>query len=270
MKVHNAGCNCASPQILVTSKSWAQRDRFLDLIREEFSRVQPRNPWYPGAADRLRKLIAENPGVECFPASAATRDATRLLLSENSGDFFPWLFLPDAPSSPAVAFFRDEFFAGALAEVALESSPSSGEEFLQRAVDFANDSLWGTLCCALLVPPSMSRKVVEQAVENLRYGSVNVNTVTGAGYFLSPCTWGGHAGHTPGDIQSGTGVIHNTLLLDSVEKSVMWAPWEPLPYTPFWFYSHANAENLGLRVGAFFAYATFSEFVKTAFSGIRG
>lgn len=269
MKVHNAGCNCVAPQILVTSKSWAQRDRFLDLIREEFSRVQTRKPWYPGAADRLRKLIAENPGVECFPASAATQDATRLLLNGND-DFCPWLFLPDAPSSPAPAFFRDEFFAGALAEVALESSPSSGEEFLQRAVDFVNDSLWGTLSCALLVPPSISQKVVEQAVENLKYGSVNVNTVTAAGYFLSPCTWGAHDGHIPGDIQSGTGVVHNTLLLDSVVKSVMWAPWEQLPYTPFWFYSHANAENLGLHVGKFFANGTFCEFVKTAFSGIRG
>ena len=41
-------------------------------------------------------------------------------------------------------------------------------------------------------------------------------------------------GHTPDDIQSGAGVVHNAFLFDHPEKSVVHAPFVMKP-TPAWF-----------------------------------
>ena len=46
----------------------------------------------------------------------------------------------------------------------------------------------------------------------------------GAIYGLVSPTWGAYPGHTPEDIQSGSGVVHNTWLFDHPEKSVVRAP----------------------------------------------
>lgn len=228
--------------------------------------MQARTPWYPGAVDRLRKVVSENPTAEVYHGAGSTDDVSSPLLENAGTGFFPWIFVPGAPIDPPPSFFRDEFFAGALVEVALDAN--GPENFLRAAVDFANDTLWGTLSCSMFVPPDVGQAAVEEAVSILRYGSVNVNTITAMGYFFSPCTWGGYTGHKPEDIQSGIGIIHNTLFLDNVEKSVVWGG--QLPYTPFWYYTHANAEALGRRLGPFFAWGNLWNFVKTAFSGLRG
>ena len=40
-------------------------------------------------------------------------------------------------------------------------------------------------------------------------------------------------GHAVQDIGSGNCAVHNTMLLDHVQKSVVWAPWRYRP-PPFW------------------------------------
>ena len=62
-------------------------------------------------------------------------------------------------------------------------------EYIDRAVAFANDTIWGTLNVTLLVHPASLRdpavaEAVEQAVANLRYGTVAVNYWAGAGFVL--------------------------------------------------------------------------------------
>ncbi len=51
------------------------------------------------------------------------------------------------------------------------------------------------------------------------------------------------------DIGSGNCAVHNTLLLDHVQKSVVWAPWRYRP-PPFWepFNRNVSAKKLWRRV----------------------
>lgn len=52
---------------------------------------------------------------------------------------------------------------------------------------------------------------MEDAILNLRYGSVHVNTVTMLGIAFPSLVWGGHPGATVYDLQSGMGFVsHHT------------------------------------------------------------
>jgi hypothetical protein len=69
----------------------------------------------------------------------------------------------------------------------------------------------------------------EQAMERLRYGTIAINAWTAFGYLTPTLTWGGFAGATLADVESGIGVVHNALLLDRVERSVVRGPFRPFP-----------------------------------------
>ncbi len=117
-------------------------------------------------------------------------------------------------------------------------------EYLDRAVAFANEHLWGTLNATLLVHPASLKDpavaaAVARAIANLRYGTVAVNCWAAAGYTLCTSTWGAFPGHDIYDIQSGTGVVHNTLMFDRPQKTVIRAPFRIMP-TPPWFVTHGN------------------------------
>src|ERR1035437_4466344 len=74
--------------------------------------------------------------------------------------------------------------------------------------------------------------------------------------------WGAFPGHTVDDIQSGIGVVHNSLLFDRPEKSVVRAPFLPYPRstahgrprllpTPPWFVTHRRAHVVSERLTRF-------------------
>jgi len=74
---------------------------------------------------------------------------------------------------------------------------------------------------------------VEKAVADLRYGSVVVNHWGAIAYYMAVTPWGAYPGHEMVDIQSGVGKVHNPLMFDEAEKSVIYAPFIsiPDPYT---------------------------------------
>lgn len=76
--------------------------------------------------------------------------------------------------------------------------------------------------------------VVEEAIASLRYGTIGLNYWAGTGFPLAVTTWGAFPGHDIYDIQSGTGVVHNTLMFSQPQKSVIRAPFRTIP-TPPWF-----------------------------------
>jgi len=75
---------------------------------------------------------------------------------------------------------------------------------------------------------------IERAVAKLRYGSIGVNYWGGTGFTLGTTTWGAFPGHPLNDIQSGNGVVHNTLMFSQSQKSVLRAPFRSVP-VPTWF-----------------------------------
>jgi hypothetical protein len=107
----------------------------------------------------------------------------------------------------------------------------TGQEFLDSAVAHANDRLVGTLGANVLIDPRRrgSGRRVRRALADLRYGTVAINAWTAFGFLTPTATWGAFPGGTLEDAPSGIGVVHNALLLDHVERTVVRGPFRPFP-----------------------------------------
>ena len=141
------------------------------------------------------------------------------------------------PASREDICFTTEAFCSLMAETALPAADPV--QFLDQAVRFANDTLWGTLSAAVLVDPRTRRdpgvaRALARAVTRLKYGTVGVNIWHAISFLTTSATWGGYPGQPDTDTQSGRGVVGNTLMLPDPEKTVISAPFRIRP-TPVWF-----------------------------------
>lgn len=233
MLVNNAGFNCNASRVIVQHAGWAQRGELLDRMRAVLAEIPPRRAYYPGAFERFDQLTAGHPETERYGQREGEREDGRL----------PWGLVagldPDAEDEP---LYTTEAFCSLFAETAIEASGPA--EFLDRAVAFCNDVLWGTLNVTLIVHSASLRDAAvrdafERAVAELRYGTVAINHWAAVGYGLVVSPWGAYPGHTPDDIQSGVDVVHNTLMFSRVEKTVVRSPFRAFPKPP-WFPTHGD------------------------------
>jgi acyl-CoA reductase-like NAD-dependent aldehyde dehydrogenase len=244
MVTNNAGFNCNATRVVIQHAASPDRERLLDALRRRLAQVPPRRAYYPGAADRYRAFVAAHPEAERFGQAAGEAGDGRL----------PWTLIPHLdPAARGDICYTTEAFCGLFAETAIAAGGIP--EYLERAVAFANDSLWGTLNATLIVPPAALADpdvaaAVERAIADLRYGTVSVNHWAAIGYGLVVTPWGAYPGHTAQDIQSGTGVVHNTLMFSQVQKSVVRAPFHARP-KPAWFANHRTAARLTPRLVRF-------------------
>ncbi|MEU2198760.1 aldehyde dehydrogenase family protein [Isoptericola sp. NPDC019482] len=256
MRLHNGGYNCIAGQVVIVSRDWPLKDAFLAALRDALDRAPARPAWYPGSAARLASAAASYPG-----ATRLGPDGGRLLvdLTGNAGGHGP-----DAAAPERAAVERTEYFAPVLGVVEL---PGTGQRFLDAAVAHANDELAGTLGANVVVAPNDRRALgagFDRAIADLRYGTIGVNAWTGVGYLTATAPWGAYPGHTLADIQSGRGVVHNALLLDATERTVVTGPFRPFPRSvargelalfpkPPWFVTARSAATTGRRLTAFAA-----------------
>jgi hypothetical protein len=108
--------------------------------------------------------------------------------------------------------------------------------------------MWGSLNATVIVDPRTAKDpetgpALERAIERLRYGTVSLNHWSAIGYGLGVTPWGAFPGHTRTDIQSGTGFVHNPLMLGRVQKSIVRSPFRAWP-RPLWFAGHRTAHRL--------------------------
>jgi hypothetical protein len=236
MLTNNAGFNCNATRTIITHAGWPLRQKLLDQMRHVLATVPTRSAYYPGARGRYQAFATAHPEAEQFGNPA--------------GDELPWVLIPGVGSSLADDIaFTTEAFCGIFAETALDA-PTTGS-FIDQAVDFCNRQLWGTLNATILVHPTSLKdrgvaKAFERAIADLRYGTVAVNYWAAASYVLGTTTWGAFPGHAMNDIQSGTGVVHNTLMFSRPQKSVLRAPFRAFP-PPIWFVSHGKAARIAFR-----------------------
>ncbi|MGV7903933.1 aldehyde dehydrogenase family protein, partial [Mycobacterium kansasii] len=102
--------------------------------------------------------------------------------------------------------------------------PGDAASFLATAVSAANEDFEGTLGVNIVADPATIKALgaaFDRAIADLRYGTIAVNAWTGVGYLTARASWGAFPGHTIDDVQSGIGVVHNALLLDDVERTVV-------------------------------------------------
>ncbi|MBI3184312.1 MAG: aldehyde dehydrogenase family protein [Myxococcales bacterium] len=237
MVCNNASFNCNSAKLLVFPRQWEGRARLLAAISRGLERTSTRRAWYPGAEDRFRQFTEGRPNVKLIGAASPGK--------------LPYALIQDVdPSKPEDRVFTQEPWCTILSELGL--SQSDPVAFLAEAVKFLNEKVWGTLCATLIVhPKSMADpaigEAVERAIRELRYGTVAINTWPAAAYGLGAPPWGGHPSSTLQDIQSGRGWIHNSLMLESIEKSVLRAPIKAFPVAP-WLPGHRSVHTLGRRL----------------------
>ncbi|MDX3539855.1 aldehyde dehydrogenase family protein [Streptomyces sp. MB09-01] len=209
-KMNNSGHNCIATQILVLPRDWDGTERLLAEIRRVLRELPPRTDYYPGAAGRLASVLAAHPQAE------AHGDGCRLLV-------------PDITDHDDL-LITEEVFGSALGVVRLPGQTPA--EFLRHAVDFANDTLPGTLGATLIVHPRTEkahRDAVRSAIADLRYGTLGVNCWSAVGFLLGFTPWGAYPGHTRQEIGSGIGFVHNAFMLEDIEKTVLRAPFTPAP-----------------------------------------
>jgi acyl-CoA reductase-like NAD-dependent aldehyde dehydrogenase len=237
---NNAGFNCNATRVIVQDRGWPQREALLSAIRRAFALTPTRVAYYPGAKDRFRTFVEAHPAAE--------------LIGDREGDRLPWTLVSHLdPHRADDICFTTEAFCSVTSEVGLEApSPAA---FLDRAVEFCNERLWGSLNAALIVHPKSLKDpavadAVERAVAGLRYGSVVVNHWPALSYALVSPAWGAYPGHDIYDIRSGMGVVHNVFMFDKVEKSVVRGPFRVRPKPP-WFADHRTCRELGRKLAEF-------------------
>lgn len=229
--VHNAGFNCVTTRMMLTQRGWDRRDDLLSALRPVLRRLPNRSAYYTGAQEHFASLVAEHPETE--------------LLGAGGPGTQPWGLLTGQEPSAAESMCRTEVFAPVLTEVAFDAS--SPAEFVEQAVEFCNERMWGTLGATVLVHPATladpaTGSAVERAISELRYGTVAVNVWAASAFGLVSPPWGAFPSDDLTDTQSGRGFVHNTYLLTQPEKTVMRAPFRSRPKPP-WFVTHRRSRE---------------------------
>ncbi|MCA9014314.1 MAG: aldehyde dehydrogenase family protein [Planctomycetaceae bacterium] len=222
--VNNASFNCLATKVIITSADWPQRDRFLAMIEQQLEQIPRRYAYYPGAAERWERFTGEVP---------------------EDKEYLPWKLIRNADPRQSPHLFQEESFVCVCAETALEAD--SETDFLERAVDFVNQEVWGTLCATMTVPDSFRKTestVLDNCISRLQYGAVGINHWPALNYAFMSTPWGGAPGADLTNVQSGIGNVHNTYFLSDVEKTVLYGPLTLFP-KPVWFPSHPNPEAVG-------------------------
>jgi acyl-CoA reductase-like NAD-dependent aldehyde dehydrogenase len=237
---NNAGFNCNATRVIIQHAEWSQRQALLECMGESFAAVPPRHAFYPGAKERYRRFLEAHPEARVY--------------GEAKEGELPWTLISGVdPTAEDDICLRSEAFCSVCAETGLAAADTV--EFIQRATTFANDTLWGTLNVTLLVHPHSLRDpavvaALETAIADLRYGTVSINNWAALGYGLVVSPWGAYPGHDIYDIQSGSGVVHNTLMFSKSQKTVIRSPFKMQP-KPIWFPSHRSVLQMGRKLTAF-------------------
>ncbi|GAA1981164.1 aldehyde dehydrogenase family protein [Catenulispora subtropica] len=262
-KLHNGGYNCIASQIVVVGSDWPQKDAFLKYLRDALAKAPARPAYYPGSDHRVAQAC------EAYPDAERIRSRVLISVPGDPGD---------TASEPALT---TEYFGPVLGVMEL---PGDARTFLATAVRTANDRLTGTLGANVIADPrtiSALGAAFDQAIADLRYGTVTINAWTGVGYLTAAATWGAFPGHTLDDVQSGIGVVHNAVLLASPERTVLRGPFRPAPRAllhgepslspkPPWFVSNKTAATTGRRLVGFAARPRWSALPGVFISALRG
>jgi aldehyde dehydrogenase (NAD(P)+) len=227
---HNGGCNCVATRVVIVPADWDQQNAFVSEFKSALANTPGREVYYPGVAARQLELASVTSGRR-----SAVGDDRR-----------PWTVLEQIDVEGPEPWFKEEFFGPSTSVVPLPSKPVA--DYIRAAVTFCNERLWGTLAASVFAHPRTLADdhlgpVLDQAISDLRYGTIGVNAWSALGFGIQSTPWGAYPGHTEDDPQSGIGIVHNTFMLSDVEKTVIRAPWRPFP-KPTWFSDNRSAPRV--------------------------
>lgn len=261
-RLHNGGYNCIAGQIVVLSANWPQKEAFVDQLRIALDNAPDRASWYPGSGDRISSASTTYPKAEKLGVGGG-----RLLVNiRNSED--------------ASIIEKTEYFSPVLGVIELVGT---GQAYLDTAIETVNRDFAGTLGANILASPATIKSLgrgFENALSHLEYGTIAINAWTGVGFLTAGAPWGAFPGHTLQNVQSGIGVVHNALLLDDTEKTIVRGPFRPFPRSvahgeftlfpkPPWFVSARSARATGRLLSGFAANPSWAKMPAVFFSAFR-
>jgi aldehyde dehydrogenase (NAD(P)+) len=255
----NASFMCCAAKVLVMPKNWDGAARFVKALQEVCAEIAPRNAYYPGAEDRWQVIVKNHSNVS--------------QIGQASSGQLPWTFITDLnPDDTNEVLYKVEPFCSVIASVQVGNA--NPIEFLQVATDFVNSRLWGTLNATLIVHPKLLKdtkvnSAFEQAINHLKYGAITVNSFIGLLFCTGTAPWGAYPGSTSKDIQSGNGFVHNSCMLDGIEKAVLRAPLTSFP-KPAWFASHRKAKIVAQKLVMMEENASWSKVPGIVISAMQG
>jgi len=233
----NASFMCCAAKVLVMPENWGGTARFIKALQEVCAEIPPRDAYYPGAEDRWQAIVKNRKNISRIGKAGPGQ--------------LPWTFIADLdPEDANETLYKEEPFCSVISSVQVGSA--SPAEFLRAATDFVNNRLWGTLNATLIVHPKTLKdknvnNAFEQAICHLKYGTIAVNSFIGLLFSTGSAPWGAYPGSTPKNIQSGNGFVHNSLMLEGIEKAVLRAPLITSP-KPAWFASHRKAKTVAQKL----------------------
>ena len=262
-KLHNSGFNCVACQVLIMPKGW---DKSTILLANLNAVVQKstRGAYYPGTVDRLDAFKGKAK-VHKFVVRGA---APSLIVNDvNDSDWFT----------------NTEVFGPAMSTHEMDAPDA--QTYLRSAVEYANDQLHGTLGANILIHPKTIKEIGKTQFENiiadLHYGTIAINAWTGLAFLVATCPWGAFPGHTPQDVQSGIGKVHNSFMLKDTERVVIQAPWAPFPRgllsgqltllpRPPWFITNKRQDKMGRLLTQFQHSPSWSKLPRIFLNAILG
>jgi hypothetical protein len=207
------GAVCARPQVIVTCKNWPQRQAFLDCIAQAARDLTPAaTSFYPGSGETFAKFQAEYPqqGQVIEPETGKYGESSRFL-------WIPGIDNPDG------FLCQNEAFTQVLGEFPLDT-PSNAKDFLNKAVPFCNEHLFGSLDCTILIDGKTQKShnaALEEAVTDLKYGALAVNGAAAMAWCIPYLIWGG-CGEEGKPIESGRGHFGNLFGFETIEKCIIY------------------------------------------------
>ena len=237
MLTNNAGFNCNATRVIVTHAGWKQRDELLKAIRAVFAKTPSRAAYYPGARDRHAAFVAAHPEAEHFGADEgddAALDAHRWGLARDGGRYrlhHRGVLRP---------LRRDRARRRQPRRV---RQPRGGLR-QRRDLGHAQRHAAGAFHLAQRRGGWQGHRQRDHQPA-LRHGGPELLGCLGlrAG--------NDHLGRVPRPSSSPIssqepGVVHNTLMFDRPQKTVMRAPFRSTP-TPPWFVTHGRAGRAVFR-----------------------
>ena len=259
----NASFFCCSGKLLITPAGWDKKQTFMSHVEDLLNKVPPRKAYYPGAEDRWAAFIQDHEAKH-FGSPA-------------KGEL-PWTMIHDLdPDNGNETIYHQEAFCSVMGNLSLGDLPSDNSDpvsFINKAVDFANEQLWGTLTATLVIHPKLMKdkiigSEIRRAISRLRYGTVAINGFVGMSYSLCNSPWGAYPGSTLQDIQSGQGWVHNPAMLEGIEKVVMTAPLKQFP-KPGYFISHKTTHKMTPKLVALDEQASWRKLPSVVMTAMKG
>lgn len=213
MIIINNGYACLATRVIILPKGWDGSQKLLDKLIDKMGKTQLALNYYPGTNQTV------NEALSCYPDALKFGELTETMQ--------PLVFVTGLdPKEDEIAFVR-EFWMTFCAQVYVEGKDKA--EFLRNAVKFANDKLWGTLTAAIFIDEESEKELkdsgdFQKAIDDLHYGNVTINLWPVITSVAGNNSEGGYPGATYNNIQSGNGVVRNSLMLDKIEKTVFFGP----------------------------------------------